>query len=261
MLSDQPEKNFKNVVAGTSPLDFLPPNGESAATMVLRDVQNSDPATSRYELGFGIEPAATVFNQNGDAYTLSSVTGQTLSTNSDPFCEDCAFFEWGTFSTEVSFSNGQGTTQYIDRINGWWVSGDLASTSEIDKFAASGAEATYNGDVVGSVIQGNDGRTYTATGNLWMGWNFATRSGELQINNFDGDKNFGTGPGNLKQVPSGANQFTGSLAGSGLTGSTTGSFVRGNDSPVQGVMGDWNVSGSGYRATGIFAGTQTPATD
>jgi hypothetical protein len=260
VVSDQPQKGFKNAVAGTSPGDFLP-GGESVSTVVLRDIQNHDPATSRYELSFGSDPAATVFDQNGVAYTQSSVTGQTLLA-SDPLCDQCAFFEWGTFSTEVSFSNGQGTTQYIDQIAGYWVSGDLASTSQIDKLAKLGAPATYNGYVLGNVIIGNDGRTYNATGDLFMGWNFGTRSGELQISNFD-NQNFEGGltfGGDLTQVPSGANQFTGSLSGSSLTGSATGSFVRGPDSPVQGVIGDWNVSRSGYRATGIFAGTQLPAT-
>ena len=79
-------------------------------------------------------------------------------------------------------------------------------------------------------------------------------------------------PGEL----TGKNQFGGplSIAGelpnnlselNGMTGSATGSFVRGpinfNDgrpisgSTPQGVIGNWNVGSERYSATGIFAGS------
>ena len=264
VVSEQPQNNFKNVVAGNSPEDFLP-GGDSASTMVLHDIQDGDPATSRYQLSFGSNPAVSVFNQNGDAYTQSSSTGQTLVAGPYPSpCHDCSFLEWGTFTTEVAFSDGPESTQYIDKINGWWVSGDLASPTEIDKLAALGATASYNGQVMGAVIRGNEGLTYGAAGDLWMGWDFAKRSGELEISNFD-NRSFGTGAGGLTQVPgpnqsSFINQFSGTFTGEGLTGGATGSFVRGPDGPAQGVIGNWNVQGSGYRATGVFKGTQVPAT-
>jgi hypothetical protein len=43
-----------------------------------------------------------------------------------------------------------------------------------------------------------------------------------------------------------------------MTGNATGSFVRGPLSPAQGVIGNWNVGSSTYKATGIFAGSGTP---
>ena len=39
----------------------------------------------------------------------------------------------------------------------------------------------------------------------------------------------------------------------------TGSFVRGpNSEPAQGVIGNWDVHGDGYQATGVFAGSGNP---
>ena len=114
-----------------------------------------------------------------------------------------------------------------------------------------------------------------------MDWDFNARSGNLNIYHFDrgitpGGLTFTgemTTPGEL----TGKNKFGGplSLSGdlpnnlnelNGMTGSETGSFVRGpsnfnNDgrpvsgSTPQGVIGNWNVGSERYSATGIFAGS------
>ena len=115
---------------------------------------------------------------------------------------------------------------------------------------------------------------------MWIGISKA-RSGNLSIYHFDrgitpGGLTFTgemTTPGEL----TGKNKFGGplSLSGdlpnnlnelNGMTGSETGSFVRGpsnfnNDgrpvsgSTPQGVIGNWNVGSERYSATGIFAGS------
>jgi hypothetical protein len=172
-------------------------------------------------------------------------------------CDDCEFLQWGSFQTQSTFST-QGL-QYVDRIDGWWVSGNLASAAEINALEASGGTATYAGHVIGTVLTRNEGfSTRTATGDLLMQWSFASRTGNLSINNFDG-KSFNT-PDGIAQRNTAINQFDGVLTGGGLSGSAAGSFVRGPNSPVQGVIGNWRVGGSGYSATGIFGGTQAPNT-
>jgi hypothetical protein len=144
------------------------------------------------------------------------------------------------------------------------VHGDLPAAAEIDAWAAAGASATFTGHTLASVINGTS--TYDATGDLRMGWDFGTRTGDLTISNFDGNRQFSAG---LTQVPGPngvghLNQFGGTLSNSNqsLNGNVSGSFARGPNGPAQGVVGNWNVSGEGYRATGVFAGTQTsPATN
>ena len=136
---------------------------------------------------------------------------------------------------------------------GWWVAGDLSTVSDIDTLAALNATAHYDGHVLGDVakLTGDQWNTYVAAGSLAMNWNFTNRNGDLTISQFDGDHSFGSGPGGMSQIPN-LNQFSGSISGSGLSGNATGSFMRGPDSSAQGVAGNWNVSGTGYNATGIF---------
>ena len=171
--------------------------------------------------------------------------------------------------------------QYTDNIHlGWWVAGDVIDQSDLP----TDMTASYEGHAIGNVatnIGGNGWVTYVATGDMYMDWDFNARSGNLSIYHFDrsitpGGLTFGgtmTTPGEL----TGKNTFGGplSLSGdlpnnlnelNGMTGSATGSFVRGpsnfnNDgrpvsgSTPQGVIGNWNVGSERYSATGIFAGS------
>ena len=268
--------DFTNVVVSRSPDEFVLGTGSTPSTMVLYDVTEAD-VVSRYGFSIGADPespvTASVFHRAGSPYTDVTGSGSLIDgaaagftrdfagtfgevaaqDPAPPICNNCEYIGWGGFTTEAAFSNGPDTTQYVDRINGWYVSGDLSSPTEIDALAALGATATYSGHVIGSVI--SDAGRYNAAGNLSMGWNFAQRSGELTISNFD-NRSFGTGPGGLTQPNPLVNQFSGSLSGSDLAGNARGSFVRGPNDPTRGVIGNWNVSGGAYRATGIFAGSK-----
>jgi hypothetical protein len=136
---------------------------------------------------------------------------------------------------------------------------------DLDKLAVLGATATYNGSAWGTVDSnlGEGGwKTYDASGDLTMNWSFAHRKGDLTISNFDsrhvnGGLTFGSGPYGMTQIPN-LNQFAGSLSGSGLSGSATGSFVNNGSVAAGGVIGNWNVGDSNYKATGIFGGAGTP---
>ena len=100
----------------------------------------------------------------------------------------------------------------------------------------------------------------------WLGI-FAQRSGDLQISKFD-TANFNngltfSGPMSAPGVANG-NRFTGPLYGQlpsnlgSLSGSAAGSFVNNGDMKAAGVIGNWNVVNSAYRAGGIFAGAGSP---
>ena len=120
-----------------------------------------------------------------------------------------------------------------------------------------------------------------AAGKLDMDWSFASRSGNFSISEFD-KANF---PSTSPQNPSGltftgpmsspgdlnknyvANRFDGRIEGKNLpqnlgsiSGTARGSFVDGPgpDGAARGVIGNWNIGGSNYKATGIFAGSGRP---
>jgi hypothetical protein len=167
-------------------------------------------------------------------------------------CSQCDFIKWGTWGGQVQFKEGFGWYQQdiTAHVNlGWYVAGDL---TDVDTLAALGGGATYTGSVIGNVASlGETGwNTYVATGNLNMNWNFASRSGDLTISNFD-NRSYSTNPGNqpggLTQ-PVDINKFSGTLHQVGgpslvnMTGGATGSFVNnGPANPAAGVIGNWNV--------------------
>ncbi len=115
--------------------------------------------------------------------------------------------------------------------------------------------ATYNGHAIGNVIDGDQQRI--GAGDLNMSWDFALRSGQFRITNFDGDRAF---RGLIGQTESGGH-FAGALNGhNSLSGDVRGSFVNNSDTIAAGVIGNFQVgNGEGYRATGIFTGSGNPA--
>jgi hypothetical protein len=203
------------------------------------------------------------FPRNADT-SLYLVSGALLNPNVAP-CSQCDFIKWGTWGGQVQFKEGFGWYQQdiTAHVNlGWYVAGDL---TDVDTLAALGGGATYTGSVIGNVASlGETGwNTYVATGNLNMNWNFASRSGDLTISNFD-NRSYSTNPGNqpggLTQ-PVDINKFSGTLHQVGgpslvnMTGGATGSFVNnGPANPAAGVIGNWNVHSDAYGATGVFAG-------
>ena len=166
-------------------------------------------------------------------------------------------------------------------IFGWWVAGDVIDNSDL----LTDATASYAGHVIGNVstnIGAGGWVTYVAAGDMDMDWDFNSRSGDLTIGHFDrsitpGGLTFTGAMSAPGELATGKNQFGGplSLANdnlpenlsdlNGMTGSATGSFVRGPNnfsggqpirgSTPQGVIGNWNVGSARYNATGIFAGS------
>ena len=86
--------------------------------------------------------------------------------------------------TRVVFSNNDGPL-YVDNIHlGWWVAGDVIDNSDLP----TDASASYAGHVIGNVatnIGSNGWQTYVATGDMYMDWDFNSRSGNLTICKFD----------------------------------------------------------------------------
>ena len=190
-----------------------------------------------------------------------------------PFCNDCDFIKWGAWGARVAFDNGDGTTGYVDNVHlGWWVAGDITPLVSLEALAAAGAEATYAGNAIGNVasrINSEAWSTYVAAGKLNMNWNFAERAGDFEIGKFD-KANFPssgglTFRGDLSRPGEIQSHFAGNISGSlpnsagNLSGVARGSFVNDRQGNLaRGVIGNWNVGGNNYKATGIFAGSGRP---
>jgi trimeric autotransporter adhesin len=179
-------------------------------------------------------------------------------------CE-CKFLEWGYWGTLVRWRAESEEFFRPDFFHlGTWVAGDISREAALD---TSGG-ATYHGHAVGNVARDFNGTThqYLAAGQFQLNWDFGSRTGSAQINNFDG-MNFSSGQGGLASATSPGsqefNRFTGGLSdGNGISGGLSGSFVRGPlDDPAQGVIGNFDLSGSGFSATGIVAGQKTVIVD
>ncbi len=220
---------------------------------------------------------------DGEPAVLHSGSGE-FTGGGEAFCSDCGFLRWGGWNTHLVFDsggspatnvegNGQGNTNVFG--HGWWIAGDIIDQSDMP----TDGSASYTGKAIGDVAS-NPGTmgwvTYTAKGDLVMTWDFGARAGDLTISKFDTQHIDGgltftghmTAPGEV-----GLNQFSGPLSGkdlpdnlSDLSGSATGSFVRGPDnikdgriisgSKPQGVIGNWTVDSSKYTAGGIFGGSR-----
>jgi len=247
-------------VAGTSVLNFL-----------------SEGSPVNYE-----NTGATSYLVSGDQLNVTKFFPETFGEGGNkPLCKHCDFLQWGAFGTRVTFSNTEGPL-YVDNIHlGWWVAGDVIDNSDL----LTDATASYAGHVIGNVstnIGAGGWVTYVAAGDMDMDWDFNSRSGDLTIGHFDrsitpGGLTFTGAMSAPGELATGKNQFGGplSLANdnlpenlsdlNGMTGSATGSFVRGPNnfsggqpirgSTPQGVIGNWNVGSGRYNATGIFAGS------
>lgn len=192
-----------------------------------------------------------------------------------PLCSNCEFIKWGAWGARVEFGGSASNPQYVDNIHlGWWAAGNVASASDLQDLGNVYASATYNGHVIGNVANNlNDGwKTYTAAGDLLMTWDFADRAGYMTIDRFDRG-NFGAdgltfkgsmcAPGNSCGGIAYGNHFGGNISGSlpnetKVRGIASGAFVNDGAKQAAGVMGNWNVGSSNYKAGGIFAGSGVP---
>ena len=214
------------------------------------------------------EESIALFDANNNPIDLNSGSA-TLNRSGDLLCESCDFMQWGSWDAHLNYNDGTSTNSTNVFFKGWWVAGDITQDSDLP-FTGS---ASYAGRVVGEVANNIDGGgwvTYTADGNLNMSWDFASRTGDLIISNFDRN-NFNDGLGLTFAGPMCAPGIVGCGTGAGnhfggplntpqnspltLAGWASGSFVNNGAVKAGGIIGNWNVTSSAYKATGIFGGS------
>jgi hypothetical protein len=132
---------------------------------------------------------------------------------------------------------------------GTWVAGDITNPADLP----NNISATYSGTALGNVARQTSSGVakYIARGDMDMSYDFNSRSGTMQISNFDGMNVSGS-----IADSSTANQalFLGPLQGSGATGVVQGAFVNNGRNIAAGVIGDFEFGKAGYRAAGTIAG-------
>lgn len=114
--------------------------------------------------------------------------------------------------------------------------------------------ASYSGHAVGAVINGN--ARYLAAGNFNASFSFASRSGNMNISNFDGLTMSGAISSTNGRDYGATLDVTGK---SDLTGRAYGSFFSGGGDPVRETGGQFTVSSrpgttGNYATSGIFVG-------
>ena len=161
------------------------------------------------------------------------------------FCK-CEFLQWGYWGGELVFPNTGPDAFERDRVHiSTWVAGVLPDLIEIPTMGS----ATYNGHIIGNVLSGSS--RYIAAGGFQHTWNFATKAGNVTINQFDG-KNFTGSATSLN-----GRDLTGSFTnGTGITGSYNGSFFKGGVDPAKALGGSFKMSGTNYKAAGTFAASK-----
>lgn len=197
-----------------------------------------------------------------------------VSDNMD--CSDCAFIQWGWWGTRLSTGPEDESRQdYVHM--GTWVAGEVSTDEEIDDMPFSG-EVYYQGTAMGSVSRTTDDgvATYIAKGDLFMGYNFESRTGGVDISNFDSSEEMPGGVYLHADVAENSsiqsNLFSGALTGDNLytsedtddilSGSLQGAFVNnpnavlGAPNVAAGIIGDFSFGGTGVSAVGTIAGVQ-----
>lgn len=229
-----------------------------------------DPASyaGKASVGNGSDVGSITLNGQSVLHGEAQLVG-----SSTALCSKCDFMKWGAWGANIQ-PGGQGTKvadNQADNENGgfhllgWWVAGNVVSSSDLPKMGG----ATYSGTAIGTVannLHGDGWQTYVASGDMSMNWNFASRSGNLNIDHFDTSVAHGNGLSfsGAMSAPGTLNRFGGNLALTNqclprnladLAGTAQGSFVRGGNNPAAGVLGNWKIGGSRYGAAGIFGGS------
>lgn len=165
----------------------------------------------------------------------------------------CRYLQWGNWGGQMD------TASSAERVHlAFWVAGQMSDYTTI---AGVTGTATYSGHAVGTV--NNGGSIYQAMGALSMTVDFGNPAASTtSITGFDGGSFSGTGL-TLSAAGSGLAVFsdyatlTGSGGQAGRTASITGGFVAGGGDATAEVGGQFTVTGTGYDAAGIIAGTKT----
>jgi hypothetical protein len=219
-------------------------------------IQTNDPNDMRLRTD-GANQISAAQNDKGFPH-LYLVSGRASPVAGYEHCNSCEFLDWGWWGQRLDFE-GDGSefsgvrTDFVHL--GTWVAGDITNPASLP----TDISVDYAGTALGTVSrQTADGvAKYIARGDMNMSFDFSTRTGSMDIRNFDGMSASG-----LISENSSATQalFNGGLAGvDGLHGSVQGAFVNDGPNVAAGVIGNFGLTnGAGLSASGTIAGARVP---
>lgn len=180
-------------------------------------------------------------SKDGSYMVSSAVVPAKIFDNGDSaaICNACEFMTWGWWGRNV-----YGEINYTVHL-GNWIIGKQPENSAIP----TSGTATYNGNAVGTVVNGS--AQYIATGAMTSTMDFGSRTGTVAVSGYD-SKNFSADV----SFGSGTATFSGNSS-SGIATSVTGAFASNGTDPVKGIMGNFTATDGNWSSTGIFAGSTT----
>jgi hypothetical protein len=166
-------------------------------------------------------------------------------------CDFMTFGYWQTTITEDPGHHHHGGHKMDIITQAPWVAGQVAAAAQLPNTQS----ATYKGVMLGQA-QNAGGSIRNVTGSYDSSWSFAARVGSFNAS-FDNRSYTG---GIVTTPGSGGASFVGGITGGGNVGSVSGSFFT---SPGQapgsipaGQAGKFGITGPGYVAGGVFAGSK-----
>jgi hypothetical protein len=202
----------------------------------------------------GIDPTTNLPNAGDQLYMFTHAAApvaQGLMPSGVAICA-CDFMSWGWWGGEVRFQvAGVSANQRLRIHLGQFVVGVLPLASVIPTTGT----ATYNGHAIGTVASGTTAISqYLAGGGYSKSWNFATRTGTVSLNQFDGVSYTTAVSASASNPRDWGGSQSQSGAASGRVLFTRGSFFSSPTDPVKGSGGEFSISGTGYSARGVVIG-------
>jgi hypothetical protein len=183
----------------------------------------------------------STFQIGGATYQFNANTA--LVSLSNPSACTCEFLNWGVWASSAPDPRNNGT---IYTAVGTYVGG--TPTVQLPTIGS----ATYNGFMAGFAQGGGNAAPYFASGSYQNVWNFQSRTGAFN-GSFDGG-----GYSGVTQATGGAGSttFAGNFSGGSRSGSLNGAFFASPSDAAKYQAGRFSIgsNGSGYQASGVFAG-------
>jgi hypothetical protein len=249
---DEGDRHSRHVTvltqAGTVKITTNSANNQAIGTLNI-GVNDSHSSTATLQLSGRANGTSVVMRNDPSRQSTLQIDGHTydisphtkLAGVSGPGICSCEFLSWGVWasSTRDPLNSGKTLAAF-----GSYVAGTPPTAVQMPTTGT----ATYNGSMVG--FASNNGHISPASGTYNNSWDFAARSGNLDVTfdrrRYSGTAQATTGPG-----------FTGTF---GRTGSLNGSFFASPSDGAAYQAGTFSIGSarSHYQATGIFAGQRLP---
>ncbi len=220
----------------TSPTLKLP-IGVQAGSSFFQDDQNYiSGATAGTGTSTPLIGRTTTVTQDTALYSSNQIPSSALPYVGTGSCA-CEFLTFGEWQTKVTSGN---TTYTVSQAP--WVAGTVAVQ------LPNTGSASFSGIMLGQA-QNSGSAIRNVTGSYGMSYSWGLGAGSFGAS-FDNRSYTGA------VVGTGGASFTGAFAGSGNVGTLAGAFYSSPTAAVAGQAGTFGITGSGYAASGIFAGNK-----